>query len=61
MIELFPEELDVDKFVLLLSFDRIPTLKKYEFGVMAEHLEWQGDDGRAIPAAFSELETDISL
>ena len=47
-IEFFPETIDNDKVLLLLSYNRIPTYKKYEFAVMAFDTQWKTDGGKNI-------------
>ncbi len=44
-IEVIPDHLDKDNFVLLLSFGRIPIYKNYEYGVMLNDLQWNSERG----------------
>ena len=47
MIEFFPDVVDGDKFLLLLSYNRIPIHKNYEYAAMANStfLNWNSYGG----------------
>ena len=47
-IEFSPDELDVDKFALLLAHEKIPTYQSFELATMAADLPWNYEGGSVL-------------